>query len=415
MNGTDKHSGSAAPAATGYLYQCQYALWHLIRMGRQGRCGGIRLETRDDVEFEAEGTPLELLQTKHRKAGRRLTNRSLDLWKSVRNWSSLVSDGAMNPPQTDLILVATESVPGPKHAAWHLVPPSHATFIGAPIANKVERARDHGRAYELLSAEATAIIQSGAQEALVPGAEAFLSLTEGKRRRIVQSIVIVEAVPDIVRLNQMLLAELAGGVVRRERYQTLLDLVLGWWYRRIIEALAAEDGAWILFVELENHVAECVRVLAAESLPLYNDAPAEGVLAEFEGWNFIKQLAAINLAKGAAATAKVNFYRAEGHLARWQRETLLDPTVIRRYRDDLHDLWAEEFELGIADDCSDPCRVGRQIYGTVMRRPVAALQGFQGNFLVPGLFQIMANDLSLGWHPDWQALFLSSSGRGGAS
>jgi hypothetical protein len=64
---------------------------------------------------------------------------------------------------------------------------------------------------------------------------------------------------------------------------------------------------------------------------------------------------------GTAEAAKANFYRAEGHLARWQRETLLDPVSLRRYCDDLHRIWGEDFERGKADCKGNLIKTGQRI------------------------------------------------------
>ncbi|MCK5193448.1 MAG: hypothetical protein KAQ71_06540, partial [Desulfobulbaceae bacterium] len=78
---------SAADPALGYLYQVRCALlWSLQRLKEEATFE-TSIETLDDVAFEANGTPTELLQTKHHKnKGANLTDASPDLWKTIRIW-----------------------------------------------------------------------------------------------------------------------------------------------------------------------------------------------------------------------------------------------------------------------------------------------------------------------------------------
>ncbi len=76
---------SAAPSAAGYLYQARLALLLCIPHANSGVEIEISVERLDDVAFEKNGTPVELLQTKHhidRVAS--LSDASPDVWKTLR-------------------------------------------------------------------------------------------------------------------------------------------------------------------------------------------------------------------------------------------------------------------------------------------------------------------------------------------
>jgi hypothetical protein len=55
-------SHSAAASALGYLYQSQWPLVELLRRGRDEPDSAVTLELYDDVAWDEEGTPSELLQ-----------------------------------------------------------------------------------------------------------------------------------------------------------------------------------------------------------------------------------------------------------------------------------------------------------------------------------------------------------------
>ncbi len=100
---------SAAASALGYLYQVRCALlWSLERL-KNSDVFTVSVETLDDVAFEKQGAPTELLQTKHHLTRKgNLTNSSSDLWKTLRIWIELTNAGKLSK-DTTLFLVTSES------------------------------------------------------------------------------------------------------------------------------------------------------------------------------------------------------------------------------------------------------------------------------------------------------------------
>jgi hypothetical protein len=113
---------SAAQSAAGYLYQARLALAECLRYAYSDSSVEISIERLDDVSFEKNGAPLELLQTKHhlKKAGD-LSDGSVDLWKTLRVWAEAVSDDPSLPGRTRFVLITTAKAPDGSAAA-HLRP-----------------------------------------------------------------------------------------------------------------------------------------------------------------------------------------------------------------------------------------------------------------------------------------------------
>ncbi|MCY3820158.1 MAG: hypothetical protein OXH52_12470 [Gammaproteobacteria bacterium] len=113
---------SAAPSFAGYLYQARLALAEALRYAYADSGVEIAVEKFDDVSFEKNGTPLELLQTKHRltKAGD-LTDSSVDLWKTLRVWAEAAKADPSLPGRTRFALLTTAQAPAGS-AASHLRP-----------------------------------------------------------------------------------------------------------------------------------------------------------------------------------------------------------------------------------------------------------------------------------------------------
>ena len=115
-------SHSAAQSTAGYLYQGRLALLEALRYVNSDSGIEIAVEKFDDVSFERDGTPLELLQTKHhlKKSGD-LTDSSVDLWKTLRVWAEIVKDDPSIPGRTRFALITTAQAPAGSAAA-HLRP-----------------------------------------------------------------------------------------------------------------------------------------------------------------------------------------------------------------------------------------------------------------------------------------------------
>jgi hypothetical protein len=94
----------------GYFYQARYALLLLLRQGRQDLDISLTIEKFDDVTFDIEGTPKELLQFKHHIKPNSLGDMSIDLWKTFFIWIQdfKESRGLKNKTYT---LITTSSAP----------------------------------------------------------------------------------------------------------------------------------------------------------------------------------------------------------------------------------------------------------------------------------------------------------------
>jgi hypothetical protein len=98
---------TAREPALGYIYQARYALALLLSGVEEQE---LLLETLDDIVLEQAGSARELLQTKHHvNTEARLTDYSPDLWKTLRVWSTILAEGKIQIPPTQLTLVTTQT------------------------------------------------------------------------------------------------------------------------------------------------------------------------------------------------------------------------------------------------------------------------------------------------------------------
>ena len=116
--GTPDNPHGAAASALGYLFQCRYALLMGLRAVLDTPHLRISIEKFDDVAFEANGEPTELIQTKHHigKSGD-LSDMSLDLWKTIAVWLQKLAQDAEAPFRMQFVLLTTAHAPDKSAAA----------------------------------------------------------------------------------------------------------------------------------------------------------------------------------------------------------------------------------------------------------------------------------------------------------
>lgn len=170
---------SAAPSAAGFFYQARLALVLLLAKSNLVETVEVAIEHLDDISFEANGEPLELIQTKHhidREA--EITDYSPDIWKTLRVWAVEAAQDPSLPLKTKLVLITTGSAPD--DSAANLLRPAAAY----PTGEK----RDPVAAEKRLALVAV----SSANQSLKPAFTAFMALSEKMRVSLLSAVEILD-------------------------------------------------------------------------------------------------------------------------------------------------------------------------------------------------------------------------------
>lgn len=388
---------SAAPSAAGYLYQARLALALCLKYVNGEASVEVGIERLDDVSFEANGTALELLQAKHhisRVAS--LTDKSADLWKTLRVWSVAVAKDPTIPARTRLALVTTGSAPEA----------SAASMLRPAGTYKAGEGRDPKAAAALL----VAVAEVGGNEDLKAAHEAFLALGPAMRASLLSSVEILDNQPLITDLGETienelrLLAPKGQAAVARERLE-------GWWWPRVCKALIATPAETISVLEIEAKLDDIRDGLKRDALIAdqeHADPTAEEI-ADYEGRPFIRQLRAVGVGGNRMEYAKRDYYRAFTQRSKWVREHLVFDGELAKYELTLIEEWQPRFQqmkdkLGDGDT-ADVARqeAGRGLYDWVEADARFPFRTLTPRFLTVGSYHILANDLRVGWHPDYEA------------
>jgi hypothetical protein len=206
---------SAAPSTVGYLFQIRYALVLLLRADKP--VSFISIEKLDDVAFDEDGEPTQLLQLKHHVINTAsLTDSSTDLWKTLRVWATAVIEGSLDLTSVVLSLVTTAHAPAD----------SAASMLRDGIG------RNENSALQKLHIAGQASSNAVVERAYA----AFQRLTPEAQQMLINRIQVLDLAPDILRARELLERELL--ISTRPQFLTgLTERLEGWWFRWAVRHL----------------------------------------------------------------------------------------------------------------------------------------------------------------------------------
>ena len=381
---------SAAQSAAGYLYQARLALAESLRYAYSDTGVEIAIEKLDDVSFEKDANPLELLQTKHhlKKSGD-LTDGSVDLWKTLRVWSEATKSDPSLPGRTRFVLITTAQAPAVS-AASHLRP------AGASV-------RDPAKAEALLLEAAAASKNIVLSSAIA----AFMSLTSEMRKALISAIEVIDGAPLIADIGA-LIEERLRMIAPRGKAALAREQIEGWWWPRICAALQADVPRTIPILELEQRLDDIREGLKRDALPFsmeHADLPQEE-LDTLDEMLFVLQLRSIGTGAVRLGYAKRDFYLASAQRSQWVRQNLVFDGEVSRFERLLIEEWQPRFAQ-MCDTLAEVCdeatlrEAGLKIYGWVETEARFPMRASVSRFLNVGSFHMLADDLRVGWHRDY--------------
>lgn len=386
---TPKNKFSAEAALLGYLYQLRLALFLTLQRDDEQ----VFIESLDDVALAKGDGQLELVQAKlHVKRAGSLSERSPDLWKTLRVWSTLVKNGTVDLDQTTFRLVTSSVAP--------------SGSAGEALRSAVSETRDEARALTLLRA-AAAETSNGAN---LQAYQSFNNLSPEQQARLLGKVEVLDAAESITDLKERIL-KLVELAARAGHLEAFFQRVEGWWFNRVILALTDASSQPIFKRDLRAQVDDLRDSFRQDALPidfLDLQAPLEKDLPPDER-TFIEQLRLVAISNPRIRSAIEDYYRAFAQRSRWLRDGLVLPGDLEGYERRLvdewkrrHDTMIEDLGEGATED--QKRRDGKALYGWCEQQAQIPIRpNCTEKFVMRGSYQLLANDLKVGWHADFLA------------
>lgn len=397
---------SAADSLVGYVYQCEYALFRALDADDPAE--GLMVETFDDIVVNGKDDAQELIQLKHHDPSKAqaFTNKSTDLWKTIRIWSSLVRDEAVDPSKTSFFLLTTSKAS------------AAATLINLLAPKGLPEGTRNVKAAKTLLIQIAQEIEAGTTENTKKNVEPFLALPEATRDVLISNITIVPGVALIENLRPKIMKRLSLTGATSENLELLAQSLVGWWYWVLIERLRSKEKLAISREMLQEKITDLVSQYVLARLPIFDDisSPDADQKTLLLQRLFVRQLTAIGHApdKTAVAGALIDFYKADGHIKRWLEGLRLQPNELQFFKDQLHGHWAANFGaiepeaeacIGQKDAEQALAKLGRTALSSSLVGSQAKLKDVEFDYLRRGVLHLMANEPTIGWHPHWAAIF----------
>ena len=398
---SDRNIFDATPSALGYIYQVRYALFLALKKIEEANDPDdcfISIEKLDDIAFEEKGDPIELLQAKYHGSAGNLTDRSTDLWKTIRVWSEMISSSEVSIEDAAFTLLTTESA----------MPDSIASYLGTD-----DRFRNVQAALDAMRD----IMNETGNVTNKKSYEAFSNLELWQQENLLNSVYVICNSPDIIEVEEKIKRRirLTASSQHVDAFTTRLE---GQWFKRVIEVMSSDDHEGISIGELVGIIDELRYQFLPGNLPSdFDDIDPEEIDIENDDRIFVEQLRLLGATNRVIRNAIINFYRAFEQRSRWSRENLVKPGEIRKYMDRLKDEWENQSSLvEMEHDFSqekEKIVSGLKLYAVCQRDSALPIRSeFKSTYVARGSYHSLSDKLRIGWHPDYINLLESQNDEG---
>jgi hypothetical protein len=387
VNVEDSSKFSARASLEGFIYQFRYALLESLK--RKPDLFTIAIDTLDDIVVDKRGN-LDHIQTKnHGENAAKLSNKSPDLWKTLRIWCEFISAGKCD--DSTFYLVTTSEVSDK----------SVASFL------KFNN-RDEGNAIKLLNEIAeSSLKKKKINNTNIKGYKAFNSLSAAQKKKLVSKIVVLEKSPSLFDEIDKQLREVMIQSVKYSLLDQFLNRLEEWWLKRVLEHI--RDNDLISSTEINSKVDSLRDEFTKNNLPI--DLGIEELKVNEEdckNYTFVHQLNIIKIDRERILDAMEDFYKAYKQRSKWVDDGFIYPEEIEKYDKKLHKRWKRRF-LQKKDDLNDEytkkeiLKLSQKLYEIIENDDSPVIRpDVTEEFIIMGSYHNLANELKIGWHLDYE-------------
>ncbi|MBS3678959.1 hypothetical protein KGF86_01915 [Ornithinibacillus massiliensis] len=381
---------SAQGPMLGYLYQARYALYKILQREENY---SVKIEGLDDITFESNGKPKELLQTKHRAKGASLSNTSVDLWKTIRIWSEYIINGKITEDDKVLLVLITTADIKPNNT------------LAEALLPKESKKRNVTTAVTIMDQ----VSKSNSNKSNKTSYERYRKLNAKQKKLLANSITIVNSETRIEDLDNKL-KQILLLTSRQEFVDDVLERIEGWWFNHTILHLNNGSNLPISKEMILNKLHDIRDEYNKDNLPIYDyEFDFDSHEIDSDQRPFVEQLRLISLNNRNILKAVNDYMNAYYHRSQWVRKDLIFDDDIRKYEDRLIEEWERLFDNMVEDiDLIGKktnltyIESGRTLYRTVQSLDIHIRKRADDPFIMRGSYQILANELRVGWHLEFE-------------
>lgn len=368
----------------GYLYQVRVALNLLMESDDPNY--QISLEKFDDIAFDRDGTPIQLIQAKHHTNPASLTDSSTDLWRTLNVWFDAITHDFSLLDNTDFVIITTAVVPD--RSAAELI-----------------QQRNYQKAFERLKV----VTEDSSNHTNLRFYSTFRSLDDSTLLRLIKRIRIISSTSDIVDVEKNIQKQIRYSC-KPEHVSMATERIEGWWFQECVKALSSTNPTITTQRQLHAKVYEITRQFGDDNLPIEFWDLGEVEEAELDPKDriFLEQLRLIQYHSRSLRIALQDYYKASKQRSSWLRQGLVYANELDTYEHRLRDSWEHAF-ADMEEDLEnygnpteqEKIKAGKVLYSRVMNQDIRIRPGVDAPYVMQGTYHHLANSLTIGWHVEF--------------
>lgn len=375
---------NAASQMLGYLYQVRYALNLLLESNDPSY--QISMEKFDDIAFDRDGTPFQLIQAKHHTTPASLTDTSADLWRTLNVWVDAITNDFSLLDHTDFVIITTAAAPDNSIA-------------------KLIQQQEYQEAFEKLKE----ITENSSNKTNLHFYERINKIGNSALLRLVKRIRIISSASDISDVERDIQKQIRFAC-KPEHVPLATERIEGWWFQECIKALTSTNPVITTYRQLHEKVYEITRQYGNDNLPIEFWDLDEVEEAELDPKDrvFLEQLRLLQYQSRTLRLALLDYYKASKQRSSWLRQGLVYVNELETYEHQLKDAWEHAFAAMEEDlkDYGNPTelekiKAGKALYNRMMDQDIRIRQGVKAAYVMHGTYHHLANSLKIGWHVDF--------------
>lgn len=393
MNSKKNDRFSAKEPGLGYLYQPRLALLKMFELSEQAV---LYIEKEDDIDFKDSSEINSLMSLKHKTKGNKLTNLSLDFWKSVRIWLTRYNDKGQCLSNLRFFLFTTEKVSDSSFLKFFLTDFSLSNDKIEQLSEKIEESLNTTESKLIIE------IRDEYNELSDINKIDFLS-----RIQIFDNSPRIENIPEIIKNKHM-------RSIRREHRESILERLEGWWNNEIIKLLSGSRENGMSGYELSDKLFNISEEYKNDNLPITfrGKLPNQKIDVKEDSRLFVIQLKEIGISSNRIHNAIIDYYRAFEQRSEWARSSLLILGELADYEDRLIEEWERYRDFvfeNLDDDSADDIikEAGKSLYDWADQKSgnyesLRIRARVTESYVIRGSYHLLADNQPLPrvyWHP----------------
>lgn len=357
----------------------------LLRLLQADKDTVLSLEVFDDVGIEKDDEK-KAVQVKSAQAHNPLSNRALDLWKTLSNWIDAVNSGELDTDNTVFEIYCS------KRKECDI----SKKFADTKTEKEAKEAYDYAR---------SVLFEAG--EEIAEGIEPYVNNFFNADRSMVQRLLCRFNIDFSGKSPQ---EDLRDHIYRMPVDEKLVpdicDWAAGWVKNRIDRKLEKSEISKVSREEFHNDFKAYVsRICFNNILNSFTKAckDAQQIERELSFRTYIKQLDIIDCSDDDKLNAVTDFLQASADRTFWGDKGLVHELSFEEFEEELKRVWLNvKREILIEKKTLTDEEKGQLIYGKCSMHKTQLQNMSVPVHFVPGSFHALSDEKVIGWHPDYE-------------